>query len=96
MCDPTSAYGHSGTTLRAQRLIHSGDADIALRKHLHGTWGELDPVVFENGAFRGAHGILRLTVHFDRHGTKFGVVTTARRLETTIVMPDELCGGTWL
>jgi hypothetical protein len=88
--DPTSDYGHTSRTECACTCVHPDDAQAAMQSHLRGHWGECDPVVFESGDFESCEGVLRLTVHFDRHGTKFGVVTTRHRLETTLIMPDEL------
>lgn len=87
--DPTSDFGHTWTTQRASSEVNEDDASHALRQHLHAFWGECSPEVFQNGDFAIAHGVLRLTVHFDRHGVKFGIVTKAPNLDTTVFMPDE-------
>lgn len=89
-CDATSAYCHTSTTQAALKAINDNDCSIAITRHLRGDWGECDPDVFTHGDFRSTDGVLRLTIHFDRHGTKYGVVTTRHRMETVVLMPDEL------
>ena len=87
--DATSNYGHTYSTLRAGNEVNHADARDALRKHLHTYWGECGPEVFEKGHFAIAGGVLRLTVHRDRHGVQFGIITRTPMLDTTVFMPDE-------
>lgn len=61
----------------------------AIRRHVSGDWGELDPHDIAENELGLREGFRLLSVYRTKAGERFYIITEADRSATTVLLPDE-------
>jgi hypothetical protein len=72
-------------------LTHLNHVDIvlALRRHIQGDWGDLDPEDREANEQALIHGTRLFSAYHAGNGTKFWIITEWDRSITTVLLPED-------
>lgn len=65
------------------------DVEAALKRHIHGDWGELDADDRALNDRSLARGNRLLSVYRDAKGTRFWIITEADRSSTTVLLSED-------
>ena len=76
------------TANAAQNLSHD-EVTTALRRHLRGDWGELDPYDRQENERALREGGQLLSVYRNSKGLRFYVLSEADRSATTLLLPED-------
>lgn len=85
----TLELGQLLITKGANATLHIPDAAKALARHQNGDYGEISEADKEANLEALVSGGRILSVHTDRNGVKFWIITEADRYATTILLPED-------
>lgn len=72
-------------------LAHLTETDIitALRRHVHGDWGDVDEHDRKENNLSLKKGFRLLSVYYGQNKTKFWIITEADRSSTCVLLPED-------
>ena len=76
-------------TANAAQNLSDDEVSMALRRHLRGDWGELDPYDRQENERALREGGQLLSVYHNRKGLRFYVLTEPDRSATTLLLPED-------
>ena len=76
-------------TANAAQNLSDDEVTTALRRHLRGDWGELDPYDRQENERALREGGRLLSVYHNSKGLRFYVLTEPDRSATTLLMPED-------
>lgn len=81
--------GQLVVTPNALTRIHPADVPIALGRHLSGDWGDCCAEDWAENELSLREGFRLFSVHKDRRGVRFWIITEANRSQTTVLVPED-------
>ena len=81
--------GCVAVTANAAQNLSDEEVTTALRRHLRGDWGELDPYDRQENERALREGGQLLSVYRNSKGLRFYVLTEADRSGTTLLLPED-------
>ena len=81
--------GRVVATPGALAAMTTEEMTAAIRKHVSGDWGELDPHDIAENELSLREGYRLLSVYRTKAGERFYIITEADRSATTVLLPDE-------
>jgi hypothetical protein len=81
--------GHLVITPAALESIPADDICKAINRHVCGDWGDLDPADHKENELALKNGFHLMSTYHASNGTKFYVLTEARRTVTTVLLPAD-------
>jgi hypothetical protein len=76
-------------TTNALEAIPADDICNAINRHVCGDWGDLDPADRTENEQALQNGFHVMSAYYTSNGTKFFVLTEARRTVTTVLLPAD-------
>lgn len=86
---PKFSLGQLVATPAALAALSHEDIQKAIRRHLHGDWGEVDAHDAAENELSLKQGFRLLSVYRGAEGTRFYIITEADRSATTVMLPSD-------
>ena len=86
---PKFCPGRVVITANAAQNLSDDEVTAALRRHLRGDWGELDPYDRQENDRALREGGRLLSVYHNRKGLRFYILTEPDRSATTLLLPED-------
>ena len=86
---PKFCPGRVVITANAAQNLSDDEVITALRRHLRGDWGELDPYDRQENERALREGGRLLSVYHNSKGLRFYVLTEADRASTILLLPED-------
>ncbi len=87
--NPRFSLGRLMITRNARDTLPHGSVDAAIRRHLHGDWGDVDKSDGRVNEDALKYGGRLLSVYHTPDGVKFWIITEADYSATTVLLPED-------